>query len=140
MVVCGLYNPGILNLQIRQNDRLAVSKLVTSLTRGTVRSPLAQCLLIRYTSQVYICSLMFFNVWISSSCFFPPIFIKYSMCRLSVSQAAHKQGTVLFMIFLRVACATRLKWWFLRLPEQSQSSMVSQVENWLQQLLFFNSF
>eukprot|EP01018_Ginkgo_biloba_P001900 Gb_36850 [translate_table: standard] len=37
---------------IRQNDRLAVSKLVTSLTRGTVRSPLAQCLLIRYTSQV----------------------------------------------------------------------------------------
>ncbi|KAA0036605.1 coatomer subunit gamma [Cucumis melo var. makuwa] len=35
--------------QIRQNDRLAVSKLVTSLTRGTVRSPLAQCLLIRYT-------------------------------------------------------------------------------------------
>lgn len=38
--------------QIRQNDRLAVSKLVTSLTRGNVRSPLAQCLLIRYTSQV----------------------------------------------------------------------------------------
>ncbi|KAG0616027.1 hypothetical protein M758_5G084800 [Ceratodon purpureus] len=38
--------------QIRQNDRLAVSKLVTSLTRGTVRSPLAQCLLIRYTCQV----------------------------------------------------------------------------------------
>ncbi|XP_031479664.1 coatomer subunit gamma-2 [Nymphaea colorata] len=38
--------------QIRQNDRLAVSKLVTSLTRGTVRSPLAQCLLIRYTAQV----------------------------------------------------------------------------------------
>ncbi|KAI8027566.1 Coatomer subunit gamma-2 [Camellia lanceoleosa] len=38
--------------QIRQNDRLAVSKLVTSLTKGNVRSPLAQCLLIRYTSQV----------------------------------------------------------------------------------------
>ncbi|XP_075501702.1 coatomer subunit gamma-like [Primulina tabacum] len=38
--------------QIRQNDRLAVSKLVTSLTKGTVRSPLAQCLLIRYTTQV----------------------------------------------------------------------------------------
>lgn len=38
-------------LQIRQNDRLAVSKLVTSLIRGSVRSPLAQCLLIRYTSQ-----------------------------------------------------------------------------------------
>lgn len=42
-----------LNLQIRQNDRLAVSKLVSSLTKGTVRSPLAQCLLIRYTSQVF---------------------------------------------------------------------------------------
>ncbi|TVU47821.1 hypothetical protein EJB05_07430 [Eragrostis curvula] len=38
--------------QIRQNDRLAISKLVSSLTRGSVRSPLAQCLLIRYTSQV----------------------------------------------------------------------------------------
>ncbi|XP_020572866.1 coatomer subunit gamma-2 [Phalaenopsis equestris] len=38
--------------QIRQNDRLAISKLVTSLTKGSVRSPLAQCLLIRYTSQV----------------------------------------------------------------------------------------
>ncbi|KAG9440964.1 hypothetical protein H6P81_021129 [Aristolochia fimbriata] len=38
--------------QIKQNDRLAISKLVTGLTRGNVRSPLAQCLLIRYTSQV----------------------------------------------------------------------------------------
>ncbi|GAA0145482.1 vesicle coat protein [Lithospermum erythrorhizon] len=38
--------------QIRQIDRLAVIKLVTSLTKGTVRAPLAQCLLIRYTSQV----------------------------------------------------------------------------------------
>lgn len=38
--------------QIRQNDRLAVSKLVSNLTRGAVRSPLAQCLLIRYISQV----------------------------------------------------------------------------------------
>ncbi|KAK8529917.1 hypothetical protein V6N12_060681 [Hibiscus sabdariffa] len=38
--------------QIRQNDRLAVNKLVSSLTRGSARSPLAQCLLIRYTSQV----------------------------------------------------------------------------------------
>ncbi|KAK4742301.1 hypothetical protein SAY87_000302 [Trapa incisa] len=38
--------------QIRQNDRLAVSKLVTTLTKGSVRSPLAQCLLIRYTNQV----------------------------------------------------------------------------------------
>ncbi|EEE58633.1 hypothetical protein OsJ_09998 [Oryza sativa Japonica Group] len=38
--------------QIRQNDRLAISKMVSGLTRGSVRSPLAQCLLIRYTSQV----------------------------------------------------------------------------------------
>jgi coatomer protein complex subunit gamma len=38
--------------QIRQNDRLALSKLVSNLTRGNVRSPLAQCLLIRYTCQV----------------------------------------------------------------------------------------
>ncbi|TYH94255.1 hypothetical protein ES332_A12G029000v1 [Gossypium tomentosum] len=38
--------------QIRQNDRLAVNKLVSNLTKGSVRSPLAQCLLIRYTSQV----------------------------------------------------------------------------------------
>jgi hypothetical protein len=32
---------------LRAADRLAVSKLVTSLTRGAVRSPLAQCLLVR---------------------------------------------------------------------------------------------
>ncbi|KAJ8450881.1 hypothetical protein Cgig2_032506 [Carnegiea gigantea] len=38
--------------QIRQNDRLAASKLVSNLTRGAVRSPLAQCLLIRYISQI----------------------------------------------------------------------------------------
>ncbi|KAG0615004.1 hypothetical protein M758_5G007500 [Ceratodon purpureus] len=38
--------------QIRQNDRLALSKLVSNLTRGSVWSPLAQCLLIRYTCQV----------------------------------------------------------------------------------------
>ncbi|XWS62806.1 hypothetical protein CRYUN_Cryun06bG0042000 [Craigia yunnanensis] len=38
--------------QIRQNDRLPVNKLVSSLTRGSVRSPLAQCLLICYTGQV----------------------------------------------------------------------------------------
>ena len=37
--------------QIRQNDRLAVSKLVTQLTRTTIRSPLAQCLVIRYVAQ-----------------------------------------------------------------------------------------
>ena len=37
---------------LRANDRLAISKLVTSLVRGSVRSPLAQCLLVRYVSQV----------------------------------------------------------------------------------------
>jgi coatomer protein complex subunit gamma len=36
---------------LRANDRLAISKLVTSLVRGSVRSPLAQCLLVRYVSQ-----------------------------------------------------------------------------------------
>ena len=37
---------------LRTNDRLAISKLVTSLVRGSVRSPLAQCLLVRYVAQV----------------------------------------------------------------------------------------
>ena len=37
---------------IKINDRLAVSKLVTQLTRSPVRSPLAQCLVIRYVAQV----------------------------------------------------------------------------------------
>eukprot|EP01119_Soliformovum_irregulare_P006120 TRINITY_DN1789_c0_g1_i1.p1 TRINITY_DN1789_c0_g1~~TRINITY_DN1789_c0_g1_i1.p1 ORF type:complete len:880 (+),score=318.49 TRINITY_DN1789_c0_g1_i1:276-2642(+) len=37
--------------QIKQNDRLAVSKLVTSMTKGSIRSPYAHCLLIRFTSQ-----------------------------------------------------------------------------------------
>lgn len=40
---------------LRAQDRLAVNKLVSQLTRGaasTGRSPLAQCLLIRYVSQV----------------------------------------------------------------------------------------
>lgn len=37
---------------LRANDRLAVSKLVTSLTRSQVRSPLAQCLLVRFVAQV----------------------------------------------------------------------------------------
>lgn len=37
---------------LRANDRLAVSKLVTQLTRGNVRSPMAQCLLVRYVAQV----------------------------------------------------------------------------------------
>jgi len=38
--------------QIRQCDRLAVSKLVTQLTKSNIRSPLAQCSIIRYVSQV----------------------------------------------------------------------------------------
>ena len=37
---------------IRANDRLAVSKLVTQLTRSSIRSPLAQCLVIRYVALV----------------------------------------------------------------------------------------
>ena len=37
---------------LHSQDRLAVSKLVTSLVRGSVRSPLAQCLLVRYVAQV----------------------------------------------------------------------------------------
>ncbi|KIY91342.1 Coatomer subunit gamma-2 [Monoraphidium neglectum] len=37
---------------LRATDRLAVSKLVTQLTRAAVKSPLAQCLLVRYVSQV----------------------------------------------------------------------------------------
>ena len=39
---------------LRSQDRLAVSKLVTSLVRGSVRSPLAQCLLVRYVAQVCV--------------------------------------------------------------------------------------
>lgn len=36
---------------LRASDRLAVSKLVSSLTRGAVRSPLAQCLLVRRAAR-----------------------------------------------------------------------------------------
>ena len=36
----------------RATDRLAVSKLVSQLTRSSIKSPLAQCLLVRYVSQV----------------------------------------------------------------------------------------
>jgi coatomer protein complex subunit gamma len=38
--------------QIKQHDRLAVSKLVTQLSKGSMRSPLAMCLLIRYTTKI----------------------------------------------------------------------------------------
>lgn len=37
---------------LRANDRLAVSKLVTQLVRSNVRSPMGQCLLVRYVAQV----------------------------------------------------------------------------------------
>lgn len=37
---------------LRSRDRLAVSKLVSSLVKGNVRSPMAQCLLVRYVAQV----------------------------------------------------------------------------------------
>ena len=37
---------------LRASDRLAISKLVTSLTKAAVKSPLAQCLLVRYVAQV----------------------------------------------------------------------------------------
>jgi hypothetical protein len=39
----------------RATDRLAVSKLVSQLTRAQVKSPLGQCLLIRYVSQARVC-------------------------------------------------------------------------------------
>ena len=37
---------------LRATDRLAISKLVSSLTKAAVKSPLAQCLLVRYVAQV----------------------------------------------------------------------------------------
>lgn len=37
---------------LRATDRLAVSKLVSQLTRAQVKSPLAQCLLVRYVARV----------------------------------------------------------------------------------------
>jgi coatomer protein complex subunit gamma len=38
--------------KIKQHDRLAVSKIVQQLSKGSLRSPLATCLLIRYTSNL----------------------------------------------------------------------------------------
>ena len=37
---------------IKAHDKLAVSKIVQQLSRGSLRSPLATCLLIRYTSAL----------------------------------------------------------------------------------------
>jgi len=41
-----------LHHEIKKNDRLAISKLVVSMTKANVRSPFALCLLVRFTSQV----------------------------------------------------------------------------------------
>lgn len=38
--------------KIKQHDRLAVSKIVQQLSKGSLRSPLATCLLIRYTTNL----------------------------------------------------------------------------------------
>ncbi|KAJ3298811.1 Coatomer subunit gamma-2 [Borealophlyctis nickersoniae] len=38
--------------QIRQHDRMAVIKLVQNYARGSLRSPLAYCMLIRYASKI----------------------------------------------------------------------------------------
>jgi coatomer protein complex subunit gamma len=38
--------------EIKQHDRLAISKMVAQLTRGTISSPLATCLLIRYITTI----------------------------------------------------------------------------------------
>lgn len=49
------YHAVALQHAVRASDRLAVSKLVSGLTRGNVKGPLSsmsQCLLIRYVSQV----------------------------------------------------------------------------------------
>lgn len=40
--------------KIKQHDRLAVSKTVQQLSKGSLRSPLATCLLIRYTSSLLL--------------------------------------------------------------------------------------
>ena len=37
---------------LRASDRLAVSKLVSTLTKANVKSPMALCLLVRYVAQV----------------------------------------------------------------------------------------
>ena len=38
--------------EIKQHDRLAISKMVAQLTRGTISSPMATCLLIRYITTI----------------------------------------------------------------------------------------
>ena len=46
------YHALSLIFKIKQHDRLAVSKIVQQLSKGSLRSPLATCLLIRYTSSM----------------------------------------------------------------------------------------
>ncbi|CAL6309066.1 unnamed protein product [Bathycoccus prasinos] len=38
--------------RIKQSDRLAITKLVSTLTKTNIRAPMAQCLVIRYVSQI----------------------------------------------------------------------------------------
>ncbi|KAJ3108305.1 FACT complex subunit [Physocladia obscura] len=38
--------------QIRQHDRMAIIKLVQTLARGSLRSPFAYCMLVRYTAKI----------------------------------------------------------------------------------------
>jgi len=40
--------------EIKQHDRLAISKMVAQLTRGAISSPLATCLLIRYITTIVL--------------------------------------------------------------------------------------
>jgi coatomer protein complex subunit gamma len=48
------YHALSLYFKIKQHDRLAVSKIVQQLSKGSLRSPLATCLLIRYTSSMLV--------------------------------------------------------------------------------------
>lgn len=131
ILVAGIFFTSSYNLQIRQNDRLAVSKLVTSLTRGTVRSPLAQCQLVRYASQV--CPLFRHRSNVLSSRHY---LTDNTSGRLFVSQLiTSKLEKGHFMIILKAVFAIRLKWWFWRPQEQLLSLVVWQTVNWLLQLL-----
>jgi coatomer protein complex subunit gamma len=38
--------------QLRQNDRMALNKIVQTLTKGQLRSPYASCMLIRYAQKI----------------------------------------------------------------------------------------
>lgn len=40
--------------EIKQHDRLAISKMVAQLSRGTISSPMATCLLIRYITTILV--------------------------------------------------------------------------------------